>query len=769
MTTTRLLPTLAACLFVGGAAGCPSSEPAGGDADVDSDAETDVGADGDADGDGDIERDGEVDAETDGGEVTLLRERSCVTEFAYRPPGAVGSVELAGEWNGWIGEPMAESGGEYRAARELEPGIYCYKYVVDGEWIFDPGNSYQAYCDDTANSGVRVPDRTLPLLTLDGDARAAGDGFSARVLFSAGCRGAGPAAVTATLVHDFAESPIAAVFDESDWSLEVELTGLAAGKYTVRVEARDEAGREAERLLLPFWIEAEAFSWRDAVIYMILTDRFVNGEPGNDPSPEAGAEPTADWYGGDLAGITSRIAAGYFDDLGVRALWITPFNTGAAGSELDASGVHRVTGYHGYWPVEPREVDPRLGTADDLRALVAAAHARGIRILMDLVVNHVHEQHRYFREHPEWFNDGCLCGSDGCDWTTERLTCLFAAYMPDIDWRQEAASEQFIADALWWLETFDLDGFRIDAVKHVDDLAVFNLGTRVAETFERSGTDYYLDGETAMGWAGDDLEANREQYETISRYIGPNGLDGQFDFVLYHAVAYRVFAYDGRGYLHLDYWTLQSQLQYPAGSIMTPYLGSHDTPRFLSQCQYRGQDAEHPVERVNNKWANLVEPPSDDEPYERARLGFCWLLAVPGAPLVYQGDEYGDYGGADPDNRHMFRTGAELTSRESAFLDDVRDLGRARRDLAALRRGAYRQVGSTETMLAFVREAETDGALVVLNNGPLAAALAVDLSGTALAGAGGLHDELGWGATAVVVGPTATVTLPSRSCAVFAP
>src|SRR5262249_52332597 len=158
------------------------------------------------------------------------------------------------------------------------------------------------------------------------------------------------------------------------------------------------------------------------------------------------------------------------------------------------------------------------------------------------VINHVHENHEYVAAHPDWFRTGCICGTAGCDWTTHRLDCSFHPYMPDVDWQNRDAGEQFIEDALWWLERFDLDGLRIDAVKHVEGAAIFDLSTRVHERFEQGGDEYFLLGETAMGWSGDDINANLDQYATIARYIGPDALDGQFDFVLYHATAYRVFA-----------------------------------------------------------------------------------------------------------------------------------------------------------------------------------------------------------------------------------
>ena len=220
-------------------------------------------------------------------------------------------------------------------------------------------------------------------------------------------------------------------------------------------------------------------------------------------------------------------------------------------------------------------IEPRLGTEEQLHEMVNAIHDNGIRIMMDFVVNHVHEQHHYYQDNPEWFNSGCICGTENCDWTDYRLECQFTSYMPDLNWKNRNASEQFIEDAIWWIETFNLDGARVDAVKHVDDLAVRNLVAQINERFETVGTDYYLKGETAMGWSGHSLD-NQEQYGTINSYMGHDGLDGQADFVLYHAVVDNVFVSGNEDYQHLDFWTNRSQDQYLQGSIMVPYVGSHD-------------------------------------------------------------------------------------------------------------------------------------------------------------------------------------------------
>ena len=402
------------------------------------------------------------------------------------------------------------------------------------------------------------------------------------------------------------------------------------------------------------------------------------------------------------------IESGYFNDLGVNALWISPFNTNPTGSYVAADGQHMVSGYHGYWPVEPRQVDPRFGGEEALTEMVEAAHDAGLRVMADFVVNHVHEDHEYAQDHPEWFNQGCICGTDFCDWTERRLDCLFMDYMPDLDWKNRDASEQIIEDALWWAETFDLDGIRVDAVKHVDDHAMTNLATRINERFEATGTDFYLKGETAMGWSGHSLEENAEQYQTINRYIGDDALDGQADFVLYHAVVDNVFTSGNMDYQHLDFWTNRSQDQYVDGAVMVPYLGSHDSPRYLSRIQNDGTQY--------NQWEEQARPTTPSaSSYQSAKQGIAWLLTTPGAPMLYMGDEFGQHGGADPDNRRMLDF--NLNQGQQDLMNFTSEISNVRLENEALRRGVYSTYHVESDMVAYEMTTAEQSLLVVLNRG----------------------------------------------------
>ena len=284
--------------------------------------------------------------------------------------------------------------------------------------------------------------------------------------------------------------------------------------------------------------------------------------------------------------------------------------------------------------------------------------------------------------------------------------------MPDLDWKNRNASEQFIADALWWMEEYNLDGARIDAVKHVENLAVSNLVTQINERFETVGNDVYLKGETAMGWSGHSLEDNQAQYGAINDYMGPDGLDGQADFVLYHAVVDNVFVSGNENYQHLDYWTNRSQDQYTPGSLMVPYVGSHDVSRFTSRADTGTGDA-------YNQWAEdgLPGQPGDVSAYHAALQAYGWLLTTPGAPLLYYGDEYGEYGGADPDNRHMYRDASQWSEHEASLFENISELGQLRLSSIALRQGTYNTHLAMPNLLAYTMAHAEQTMTVVLNRG----------------------------------------------------
>ncbi|MHB8872818.1 MAG: alpha-amylase family glycosyl hydrolase [Myxococcaceae bacterium] len=618
----------------------------------------------------------------DGGE-------GCPVSFEFRPTATASSVSVLGEWDGFdhgLARPMEADGtGGYSASLSLPPGTYGYAFLVNGGEQLDPANGNVRYVDARAYSRLVVADCLAPSLRVAPPVQltraSAGQGrFTATVLVTAPAIGAGDLRVEGSVraPEDHVGSgyaPRALTAAELTLSADgtratVTLTGLADGKYTVTLRAFA-GSRASESLLLPFWVEAQTFSFRDSPMYMIVTDRFRNGETGNDPAKVSGVPLAADFQGGDLKGLELAITEGYFDALGVRSLWITPWQTQPAGSFVDAEGTHQTMGYHGYWPIKAREVDPRLGGADALHRVVEAAHRHGIRVVMDTVLNHVHQEHEYFKDPAKkgWFRTNCVCGTSNCDWDGKRLECLFASYMPDINWTVGDGAEQFLADTLWWVEQFDLDGLRVDAVKHVEDAAITSLTGRMRERFEQAGTKYYMFGETFSA-----------DYGLINHSIGPTALDAQLDFPLFMQVPEPVFARDDQGFQHAKYWTEQSVTNFAAAPMVT-FVGNHDVARFITKADPANRD------RQGSKWSNLPGTPVGQEPYDRLWLAMLNLVTSPGVPLIFYGDEYGEYGGSDPDNRHFMNAEPFLWAEQRSQLARMKKLLQSRGKLRGLARG----------------------------------------------------------------------------------
>ncbi len=454
----------------------------------------------------------------------------------------------------------------------------------------------------------------------------------------------------------------------------------------------------------------EAFRWEDAVFYALMPDRFRNGDPANDrPVIHPELEDQANWRGGDLAGILQAMEEGYLDSLGINAVWIYPLNRSTDKAWREYPEPHRwYTGYHGYWPVESRELDPRFGTEDQFRRLVEAAHARGIRVILDLVVNHVHREHPWVREHPDWFTELEL--PDGSlnlrRWDSHRLTTWFEPYMPDVDYSgSDAALEEATDDALWWIRRFDLDGFRHDAVKHVPRRFWKRLTEKLREgpAAERS---LYQIGET---FGSDEL---------IASYVGPGVLDAQFNFNLFHPVR-RLFLDEGAPFGRLGLLLERNLEYYGRNHLMGNLMDSHDKARYMA---FADGDLVLDVDNTAERAWRDAPAVSSSSSYDAVELYLCYMLTIPGIPFLYYGDEIGMTGAGDPDNRRMMRFGPQLTADEGKLLRRVRELVGMRRERPELRRGDFLLLHEGEDTVAWLRSAE-DGAgklsrsLVALNRG----------------------------------------------------
>lgn len=600
-----------------------------------------------------------------GGDDVVSAGRCTLTAW-YRPNADAGSAqaELIGSWNGWQ-EPGLDAWqrrGEWRGQSvRLPAGTHQYAIVEGGRMRIDEQNPQTMFRSmqapyDTEVSTVDIPDCSQPALEVTRVTGGRGD-ITVELRFLRGENG--PPLDERSITVD------GEIVSREAGHIVVRRAGLAPGKYTLTIGAADRAGRAAPAVSASGFVEAApARPLGDGLVYQIVIDRFRNADGPLAPPATPGRR-----AGGTLDGVRAAIDAGYFEQLGVTTLWLSPVYQNLDGEHIGRDG-NLYEAYHGYWPSQPRSVEPKIGGEAALEATVAAAHARGLRVIVDAVPNHVANTHPYFVEHAaasgdSWFNDGptaCVCGAPGCGWGERIEDCWFDKYLPDLNWRHPAVLEQGTADLVWWMQRFDLDGLRIDAVPMMPRAATRRIVRAVRESTRREGLDRLIIGENYTG-AGD---GGREQ---LRAYLGDrlDGLDSEFDFPIMWAMR-EVIAHSASGFDALEREIAASAEAFEgSGAVMATIIGNHDTTRFFTE--------------------------SIDEPYRRQLLAMTLALTLPGLPVIYYGDEVGLEGGSDPDCRRVLPDVLQpetLPAAQRQLLAQVTRLAQLRRCSPSLR-GARRR------------------------------------------------------------------------------
>jgi glycosidase len=406
--------------------------------------------------------------------------------------------------------------------------------------------------------------------------------------------------------------------------------------------------------------------WAEAILYFVIVDRFADGDLSNDAKidPEA---PGA-FHGGDLRGLREQLDE--LADLGVTALWITPvvdnidgFVTGAGFPDW---------AYHGYWADDFTRIDSRFGNEAELRALVEACHQRGIKLLLDVVYNHVGYGSQYLTNAATrgWFRDPGRgdCGND------DVTSCV--AGLPDARTELPSVAEYLYAAHLGLAERTGLDGYRLDTVKHV---AHEFWREHRQRTRQRLAAAFFLLGEV---WGGD--------AQVLDPWFEGDELDAGFDFSFQGNVVGFV---QGRGRPVAFDRYLERRENVRPGHLLAHYLSSHDVPGALWQLE------------------------GDRELF---RLAAVIQLTARGIPVIYYGEEVGRIGGEWPENRsHMpwgdrpIQPGAG-EPRDEGLRDFYKRLIAIRRDHPELWRGDRKGLAFTQNMLVFSRHDTLAGGAVVV-------------------------------------------------------
>jgi glycosidase len=459
----------------------------------------------------------------------------------------------------------------------------------------------------------------------------------------------------------------------------------------------------------------------DDVIYLIMPDRFADGDPSNN-FPQSGTYDRSEaraYHGGDLRGIQQHLP--YLKDLGVTALWITPIYN---------NDDHTGHDYHGYGAVDLYSVEEHFGTLADYRSLVQAAHALGLKVILDIVPNHIGPTNPWAADPPtqHWLHGTRenhltsnadfehLADPHGSPREWRNLVeGWFAGILPDLGTDDPLTSLYLRQNAIWWAETGELDGFRLDTFPYVDrqfwhdfHAELHRLHPHFRTVGEVSGfnpavASYFVGGKTTGGI--------------------DTGVDTIFDFSLYNALR-QVVLHDASPNLLEE--VLQYDWLFPHPESLVTFLGNHDVPRFMGE-------AEATPEKLN--------------------LASALLLTMRGIPEIYAGDEIGMPGGGDPDNRRDF-PGGFPGDQHNAFTEqgrthdqqqvfaELQALLHLRQQHPALRWGRQTHIFSDDRTYVYLRDFQdsrkqtknqSEHLLMLLNNADQQRTVEIEINDTPLA------------------------------------
>lgn len=624
----------------------------------------------------------------------------CLERFWVKPVDADARVELVGSWDGFARPGMTltpRSDGWFLGTRRVGAGPVRYAFVVDGRWTRDVTEPLEETVNGQPVSRRDVRDCRLPQVTL-ANVRVEAQALRFTASLTGGGDGTPITALTFVDRDTGASTPVTFVATSAG-RVDVALPVPPRKRVAFAVVAEDALGRRAEQRS---FVWTDGLAAQDSIGYQVLPDRFRDDRGEALPPPA----PLAARAGGRLRGIARALERGDFDALATSTIWLMPpvANTGAF---FDIGDGATGTGYHGYWPRSAGDIEPALGTEEDLRDLLAKAHARGVRVLVDVVPNHVHAEHPFWRDHAAdgWFQGtpgSCICGSAKCPWDTSIERCWFAPYMPDLDWSVPAAAEAMTAATAAWLERFPFDGVRIDAVPMMPRGATRAIVQRLRERAGQGSADLVALGEIFTGPGA---------YDVLRYYLGPFGLTSTFHFPLFWALRGALVNEQAPLTAISDVLAASDEAFANSGATLTTFLGSHDVSRLASEANGStgGRFDREPFATDARTWSRL-------------RLAFAALYTLPGAPMLYQGDELGMGGTGDPVTRLPPPARETLPAEARALEAHVQRLAGLRRCEASLRRGDLTLLLASDEAFVFARRGPEPGAaaIVALARNPVA-------------------------------------------------
>ena len=391
---------------------------------------------------------------------------------------------------------------------------------------------------------------------------------------------------------------------------------------------------------------ASALTTED-IIYFIMVDRYADSNPETN-LPDVNKDDLRAFQGGDLEGIIQNLD--YIKSLGATAIWLTPIMENGP------------NGYHGYWIYDFYNVDPHFGDLDTFKRLVSTAHEKGIKVVLDYIVNHTGYNSPWLTdpEKSSWFNPDRPINN----WKDkEEVELGWLAGLPDLDQTQPEVTDYFIENALWWIEETGIDGFRLDTMRHVPHV----FWEKFAQAIHEKHPDFFLLGEV---W--DQNVKTLESYHAV-------GIQSLTNYSLFNGIE--------NGFRTLpNMFSLANALEKENGfsnpQLNSIFIDNHDNARFMS---------------LN---------PRNQISYLKQALTF--IYTYPAIPVIYYGTEIAMEGAYDPENRQFMDWEA---AKEHEMVTYIKWLS----ELRDVYMGDFRKIHHDKAVLAYEITNGTNKMLIVIN------------------------------------------------------
>ncbi|WP_312299425.1 glycoside hydrolase family 13 protein [Chryseobacterium sp.] len=480
--------------------------------------------------------------------------------------------------------------------------------------------------------------------------------------------------------------------------INIKKNGKNLGNYTYELKERNpgSAGRES-------------YTSKD-VMYLIMPDRFANGNEKNDSSPDltekADRKLPNGRHGGDLQGIINNLD--YIQKLGATAIWLTPVN----------EDNEKVYSYHGYAPTDLYKIDARYGTNEDYKTLSQELNKRNMKLVMDYVTNHWGVSHWMIKDLPSkdwihWFNDG----ENGFKRSNYKITSQFDTNasevdrkyaldgwfdttMPDINQKNPLVLKYLTQNAIWWIEYAELGGFRVDTYPYNDKEAMAKWAKAITDEYPK----FNIVGETWLSTAGH-ISAWQKDSKTGEAAGYNSNLPSVMDFVLFSEMpkAFQEQESWNKGMIKL-YDAFTSDFLYPDTRNLLVFFENHDTER----------------------WNEIFN--ADPAAY---KMGLTLISTVRGIPQIYYGSEIGMRGnkekGGDADIRRDFPGGwksdkqnafnlSSQTPEQKEFFQFTQKLLNWRKGKEVIHNGKTKNFVPKDGVFTYFRYNDKESVMVILNN-----------------------------------------------------